>query len=83
MAATLFTRWLTMKSEQPVVEVSLEQAQFKQLMERLWNSLKQEFQHLALTVYMHSFNAEREVIKAIPTYSALSVVTACCILSGQ
>jgi len=50
MAATLLTRWLTMKSEQPVVEVSLAQAQFKQLMERLYSCLKQEFQHLALTV---------------------------------
>jgi len=50
MAATLFTRWLTMKSEQPVVEVSLTRAQFKLLMERLYSCLKQEFQHLALTV---------------------------------
>jgi hypothetical protein len=34
-ASTLFTRWLTMKSEQPIAKVSIEQKEFKHLLDSL------------------------------------------------
>jgi len=65
MASTLFSRWLTMKSEQPSVEVCISRAEYVVLMDKLFPTLKLEFQTQAISVYLRSFSALEEVISKL------------------
>jgi len=50
MAATLFARWVTMKTEQPSTEVSVAQPEFLTLLDTLFPALAAEFQGPALAI---------------------------------
>lgn len=65
MAGTLFSRWLTMKSEQPSAEVSISQAEYLRLMDTLFPTLRGEFQAQAITVYLKTFSALEEVLSKV------------------
>jgi len=82
MALTLFTRWLTMKAEQPLTELSVTQEQYQTLMTNLYPQLSAEFQTQALCTYLQSYGTLKEVISNMQFYGESNILDASALLAG-
>jgi hypothetical protein len=64
MAATIFTRWLTMNSENTLKQLPISQSEFHTLTKTLIPHMKSEFQTQALSIYMYCYNTVDEVLES-------------------
>lgn len=84
MSLTIFSRWLSMKSEQPISKVSITQTEFKHLMDSLYEELKPEFQTEALATFIQTFSSTfEEVSSNLDFYGENQFLEACTILANH
>jgi hypothetical protein len=75
MSITLFSRFLTIKSEQHNIEISLDEDSFVKLLENLYATLENELKPHSIGIYMYLFKNYEYILNNLHIYKANELLT--------